>query len=100
MLDGHLPHRTNLSGGLSPRTQGYVKSPSLAQRMHCLLMCIPAPSATDPSCTTRLRELKHCATARGEVQCSPQHCSHGSRACRVTAVTSWGSRNAVVIMHT
>jgi hypothetical protein len=67
MLDGHLPNRTDLSGSLSRKTPGYVAAPSLAQRMHCLLMCIPAPSATDPSCTSRLQELKQFAAARGEL---------------------------------
>jgi hypothetical protein len=35
--------------------------------MHCLLMCIPAPSATDVACTDRLKQLKQYAVARGEL---------------------------------
>ena len=66
MLQGHLPHRTDLSRALGPTsTPGYVAAPSLAQRMHCLVMCIAAPSATDPTCTSRIRELKQIATSRG-----------------------------------
>ena len=66
MLDGHLPSRTSIASALTPRDATYIKLPTTAQRMHCLLMCIPAPSATDTTYLARLQELKQYATARGE----------------------------------
>jgi hypothetical protein len=67
LLGGHIPDRTRLDAPFGPfTTAGYISSPGPQQRMHCVIICVAAPSATDDACMGRLREMKQRATAAGE----------------------------------
>jgi hypothetical protein len=66
ILGGHLPDHTDLSSTLNPEAVGgYIQEPSVAQQMHCVVMSIPAPSATEPACLERLKGMKQAAMGRG-----------------------------------
>jgi hypothetical protein len=79
LLRGHIPDRARLDGPLSPFiTPGYIPIPEPQQRMHCVVMCVPAPSATDAACMGRLREMTQRATTAGECKClSPRAAVNG-----------------------
>jgi hypothetical protein len=68
IFGGHLPDRTNLSSTLNPEAVvGYIREPTVAQKMHCVVMCISAPSATEPACLERLKGMKQAAMSKGVV---------------------------------
>ena len=66
MLDGSLPSGTNLVGDINPNTPGFLAHPTPAKRVHCLVMCVPAPSATASDTVKRVQEVVKYAIARGE----------------------------------
>jgi hypothetical protein len=67
LLDGSLPNRTNMAGVITRRAQGFIDCPSIAECMHCVVMCIPAPSATDKTYMTRLQDMVQFSMKKGMV---------------------------------
>lgn len=67
ILDGNLPNKCDLSGSISTRTKGFIKEPSLADRVHCVLFVVPCSAATDDAYMARLHEMRQFARERGEV---------------------------------
>jgi hypothetical protein len=66
ILGGHFPNRTDLSRSIYPKgVTGYIQEPTVAQQMHCVVMCIPAPSATEPTHLERLKDMKQAAMSKG-----------------------------------
>jgi alpha/beta superfamily hydrolase len=65
-----------LAGAITPSTKGFLAQPKDSKRMHCLVMCVPAPSASAEDTTKRVQELVKYAIERGEsrLRCNQCQC--------------------------
>lgn len=71
ILDGNLPSNTDLTRSISTRTAGFNAHPRLQDRVHCMILVVPAHAATDEGYLKRLQEMRQIARDRGELRNVP-----------------------------
>ena len=57
ILDGNVPNRFNLQVPITPNAPGYVAMPTLAQKMHCMVIMVAADAVSDDTYIAKLKVL-------------------------------------------